>query len=237
MTAVRLNRAIDAANGKVRWTVSGVRDVAGWMGVSAPAVSGSTVVFPFASGQLLAVDTATGTPRWSANVAGRRPGRAITAIRDLTGDPVIAGGRVYAGSSAGRIAAFDLATGTELWSARQGAMNPVLAVGNSVFAVTDEAALVRLDAANGGQVWATQMQQFTDTVVKRQDSVVAHYGPVLANGRLLVASSDGVMRLFDPASGALIGQGAIPGGAGSDPVIAGGTVFVTGRDGRLHAFR
>lgn len=229
--------AIRAEDGKVLWTVAGVRDIAGWTGVSAPAVDAGMAVFPFASGQLLAVDTASGETNWSANVAGRRPGRAITAIRDLTGDPVIAGGRVYAGSSAGRIAAFDSSTGSEVWSAREGAMSPVLAVGNAIFAINDESQLIRLDASNGGRVWAVPMPQFTDAKVKKQDRVWAHYGPVLANGRLYVASSDGVLRVFDPASGALIGQGAIPGGAATAPVVAGGTLYVTGRDGQLHAFR
>jgi len=229
--------AVRADDGKVLWTVSGVRDVAGWMGALAPAVEGDLVVFPFSSGQLIGADAVSGELRWNANVAGRRPGRAITAIRDLTGDPVITGGRVYAGSSSGRIAAFDSVTGTQVWSTREGAMSPVLAVGSAVFAITDESALVRLDAANGGRVWAVPLPQFTDVRAKKQDRVWVHYGPVLANGRLYVASSDGVLRVFDPASGALIGQGAIPGGAATAPVVAGVTLYVTGRDGQLHAFR
>lgn len=229
--------AVRAEDGKVLWQVSGVADVAGWMGASSPAAGAGQVVFPFASGQLLAVDAATGEQRWSATVGGRRVGRAITAIRDMTGDPVIAGDRVYAGTSVGRLAAFDAATGTEIWSARDGALSPPLVVGNAVFAVNDESQLVRLDAANGGRVWAVPMPQFTDARVRRQDRVVAHYGPVLANGRLYVASSDGVLRVFDPAAGTLIGQGAIPGGAATAPVVAGGTLYITGRDGQLHAFR
>lgn len=229
--------AVDVADGKVRWTTAGLRDVAGWMGVSAPAVVGDLVVFPFASGQLLGVDAATGQTRWSATVAGRRPGRAITAIRDLTGDPVIIGDRVIAGSSAGRIAAFDRTTGAELWSAREGAMSPVLAAGNAVFAITDESQLVRLDISNGGRVWAVPLPDFVNQRERRRARVWAHYGPVLASGRLFVASSDGVLRAFDPASGALIGQGAIPGGAGTAPVVAGQTLYVTGRNGQLQAFR
>lgn len=229
--------AVRASDGRVLWQASGLRDLAGWMGVSAPAVDGDLVVFPFASGQLLGVDAATGETRWTANVAGRRPGRAITAIRDLTGDPVITGNMVIAGSSTGRIAAFDRSTGTELWNAREGAMSPVLAAGNSVFAVSDDSRLVRLDIANGGRVWSVPLPEFTETRVRRQDRVWAHFGPILASGRLYLASTDGVMRIFDPASGALIGQGAIPGGAATAPVVAGQTLYVTGRDGRLFAFR
>ncbi|MFI0396896.1 outer membrane protein assembly factor BamB family protein [Paracoccus jiaweipingae] len=229
--------AVRAGDGKVLWQTSGNTSSSGVMGVSAPAVSGSTVVFPFNSGQLLAVDADSGSTLWSGQVAGVRRGRSIAVIRDLTGDPVISGGKVFAGSSSGRIDAFDLASGAQDWSARDGANSPVLPVGNAVFAVNDQAQLVRLDARNGARVWSVDLPYFTDQKIKKQDRITASFGPVLAGGRLFVASSDGVLRVFDPASGALVGQGAIPGGAASAPVVAGRTLYVTGRDGQLHAFQ
>ncbi|HRO14588.1 MAG TPA: PQQ-binding-like beta-propeller repeat protein, partial [Paracoccus sp. (in: a-proteobacteria)] len=229
--------AVRASDGKVQWMVSGIAAPTGVMGVSSPAVDGDLVVFPFASGQLLAVDTATGEQRWSGQVAGTRRGRAIAFIRDLTGDPVIAGNVVLAGSSSGRINAFDRATGLELWSDKDGANSPVAVAGGSVFAVNDQAQLVRLDAATGGRIFAVNLPYYTDRRVRRQDSIHVHYGPVLAGGRLFVASSDGVLRAFDPRTGALVGQGAIPGGAATAPVVSGATLYVTGRTGQLHAFR
>lgn len=229
--------AVRASDGKVLWQTSGTPQPTGHMGVSAPAVDGGTVVFPFASGQMLAADTQTGLTKWSGQVAGTRVGRAISYIRDMTGEPVIAGNVVYGGTSSGRIDAFDRETGAELWSAREGALSPVLPVGGSVFAVSDQNQLVRIDAATGGLVWAVDMPNFIDKKIRKQDRVVGHYGPVLAGGRLFVASSDGALRVFDPSTGGLIGQGAIPGGAASAPVVAGSTLYVAGRDGNLHAFR
>ncbi|MEO8532087.1 MAG: PQQ-binding-like beta-propeller repeat protein, partial [Deltaproteobacteria bacterium] len=67
--------------------------------------------------------------------------------------------------------------------------------------------------------------------------VYAHYGPILAGGRLLVASNDGVLRMFSPESGALIGQTELPGGAASNPVIVGGTLYVVNQNGQLLAYR
>ena len=104
-------------------------------------------------------------------------------------------------------------------------------------AVTDEADLVRLDAATGGVIWRVDLPYYTDSRVKKQDRIYSHFGPVLAGGRLFVASSDGVLRAFDPASGRLVGQGDIPGGAASAPVVAGQTLYVVSRAGQLHAFR
>lgn len=229
--------AVRASDGRVLWQASGNTSSSGVMGVASPAVSGNTVVFPFPSGQLLAADTESGLTNWTAQVAGLRVGRAIGNIRDVTGDPVIAGGTVYAGTSSGRINSIELATGLENWSARDGANSPVVPVGGSIFAVNDEASLVRIDAATGGEIWTVELPYFTDTRTRRQDSIYAHYGPILAGGRLIVASSDGVLRMFDPSTGALVGQGQIPGGAAAAPVVAGQTLYVVSRSGQLHAFR
>lgn len=229
--------AVRASDGRVLWQTSGTGSGSGVMGVSVPAVQGDTVVFPFSSGQLLAVDRQSGLTNWTAQIAGTRPGRAIAVIRDVTGDPVIAGGRVHAGTSSGRIDAVDLATGLRDWSAREGANSPVVVAGGSVFAVNDEAQLVRLDGATGGVIWRQALPYFTTERVRRQDAIHAHYGPVLAGGRLHVSSSDGMLRSFDPASGALVGQVAIPGGAASAPVVAGQTLYVVARNGQLHALR
>ncbi|SNR23096.1 PQQ-like beta-propeller repeat protein [Paracoccus sediminis] len=229
--------AVRAADGKVLWQTAGTPSTAGVMGVSVPAVQGSTVIFPFASGQLLAADRDTGATLWTAQIGGMRVGRAIANIRDVTGDPVIAGGMVYGGTSSGRINAVELDTGLEAWSARDGANSPVVVAGGSVFAVNDQAELIRLDAATGGVIWRVPMPYYTTERVRRQDRIHAHFGPVLAGGRLFVVSSDGVMRVFDPNSGSLVGQAAIPGGAAAAPAVAGRTIYVVSRSGQLHAFR
>ena len=229
--------AVRANDGKVLWRIFGNDAMAGVMGVTAPAVSGSTVIFPMATGQVMAVDAANGTQIWSGDVAGARVGRSIALFRDMTGDPVIVGNTVYAGTSSGRTAAFDLATGAMKWSAREGASSPVLAVGNSVFLVNDQAQLIRLDAATGTRVWAQKLPYFTAQKVRKQSKVWNHYGPVLAGNRLYIASSDGYLRVFDPNSGTLIGTAEIPGGAATAPAIAGQTLYVVSHDGQLMAFR
>lgn len=229
--------AVRASDGKIMWTANGNAATAGVTGVSAPAVAGGVAVFPFATGQLLALDRATGDPLWSAQVAGTRPGRAIALIRDMTGDPVIAGNMVLAGTSSGRTDAFDLTSGAQIWSARDGANSPPLVAGGAVWVVNDQAQLVRLDAATGARVWAQNLPYFTTNRVKKQARITMTYGPILAGGRLVAASSDGVLRYFNPTTGAALGQAAIPGGAVTAPVVAGQTLYVVGGDGQLHAFR
>ena len=230
--------AVDTTNGKVRWNVGGARSASGMVGTGSPAVGNGKVIFPFAAGEVAAVNTADGARTWGGAVAGQRLGRAYAAgVSDLTGDPVLAGGAIYVGSAAGRTAAFDAETGKRLWTANEGAMNPPLVAGGSVFVVNDEAKLTRLNATTGEVIWAVQMPYYDAEKPKKHKAITAHYGPVLASGRLLIVSSDGGIRLFNPTDGSMVGTGEIPGGAASPPALAGGMLFVLGGNGQLHAFR
>ena len=229
--------AVDAGTGKLRWTLAGLPAALGTVGTAAPAVGDRAVLFPYAAGVLTAALKVGGTQVWQAPVAGKRLGRAYAYNGDVTGDPVIDGGRIYLGTSAGRTVALSASGGEEIWSAGEGAMGPVLVAGGSLFLVNDEAMLVRLDAETGAVIWTAPMPYFENDKPKRQKAITAHYGPVLAGGRIVVASGDDLLRFFDPASGAALGNVALPGGAAAQPALAGGMLFVVTGNGQLMAYR
>jgi len=229
--------AISTKDGRIKWQLPASPTPSVMVGGTAPAVTDKFVVFPFGSGELIAAFRQGGVRTWASSVSGKRRGRAYAGITDITGDPVVADGVVYAGSQSGRVVALDLGSGERIWTAKEGAYSPVWPVGGSVFLVSDEANLVRLDAATGERIWAVEMPYYTREKVRRRKAVFAHYGPVLAGGRLLVASNDGVIRSFNPVDGTLIGTVDIPGGATTNPGIVGGVMYVVSTKGQLHAFR
>ncbi len=229
--------ALDARTGRILWQVLATPAIGALVGGPSPALAGDLVVFPFASGQLVAVNRTTGDRTWIASIAGNRPERAFSRVRDVTGDPVVVGGRIYAGTHGGRTSAINATTGQTLWTANEGAMSPVWVAGGSVFLISDENRLVRLEADSGEIVWSVDLPFYTKEKQSRRKTIFAHYGPVLAGGRLIVLSDDEVIRNFDPASGALISVDELPAGAARNPVVAGGVLYVVTEDGRLHAFR
>lgn len=232
--------AVNVATGRIEWQFSATPSAGGMMGSAAPAIAGPRVLVPSGSGEVTAVEMATGAPVWQAIVAGERRGRPITRITDITGDPVVLGGSTIIGNQSGRTVAVETETGRRLWVAKEAAYGPVLPAGNALFLINDEARLVRLDAATGETVWQVDMPLYVPTRRNRENrrvAITAHFGPVLAGGRVVVVSSDGLMRLFNPADGTLVGSAEIPGGAAAPPALAGGLLFVTGASGQLHAFR
>lgn len=230
--------AIETDNGRVRWQISGTPSVSAFSGGAGAATNGEIVVFPFDSGEIVGAFPQGGLQRWSSSVSGARVGAAGAAVTDIAGDPVISGNTVYVGNASGRTAAIDVFSGDRIWTATEGAVSPVWPAGGSVFLINDINELMRLNSADGSVIWRTALPDFIDTgVFSKKRRVFAHYGPVLAGGRLIVASSDGQVRAFDPRSGALVSAVALPGGAAAQPAVAGGTLYVVTKAGKLVAFR
>ncbi len=229
--------AINADTGRIEWSVTGTPSTSNMVGGAGPVVGDKLAVFAFGSGELVGAFRKGGVQVWNSSVSGARQGRAYTTVTDITGDPVIDGDVIYAANQSGRIVALNAGSGERIWTAKEGAYSPVWPTDNAVFLVSDEGKLVRLEAETGAEVWSVDLPYFQKERPRRLKAVFAHYGPVLAGGRLIVASSDGVIRSFDPVSGALISTVDIPGGATTNPVVVNGTLYVVSGRGTLHAFR
>lgn len=229
--------AVDAKNGRVLWQVFGTESPSGLAGGAAPSIAGPLVVFPFSSGQMVSAIANTGAQAWSASVAGQRLGRGFSRVSDLSSGPVVVNNTVYAGSHAGRAAAFDITSGASVWRANEGAIGPLWVTGGSVFMVSDENRLLRLDASSGEVIWARDLPFFENDRIRRRKATFGHFGPVLAGGRLIVASDDGVLRQIDPVDGSILGTITLTDGAARNPVVAGNTLYLVTDNGALAAFR
>ncbi len=229
--------ALNKSNGRIEWQISSSESASNVLGAPAPIVTNGLTVFAFGSGEMQAVFSRGGLRRWDASVLGGRSGRALARINDVTGRPVVADGVIYAGNQAGRTVAVDAGSGNRIWTASEGAFGTVLPVAGSVFIISDRNELVRLSAEDGTRVWGTDLPNFIKDRPLQRAEIFAHHGPVLAGGRLLVASSDGVLRSFDPVSGGLTGTFDIAGGATTAPVVAGQTLYLVTRKGNLVAYR
>lgn len=229
--------ALSADSGRVLWQVVGAVAPRSSTGAPSPVTAGPLVVFPFSSGQMVSAVAETGQQAWAASVAGQRLGRASSVLTDLTGGPVFADNRIYAGNYAGQAAAFDATTGAPIWQTAEGAAGPIWLAGGSVFFVSDRNQLLRVDATSGETIWAQDLPYFTRERIRRRKALFVHHGPVLAGGRVLLASDDGVLRQFDPVSGAPLARVELPHGAASNPIVAGRTLFVVTEAGNLIALR
>ncbi|MEO1000569.1 MAG: PQQ-binding-like beta-propeller repeat protein [Pseudomonadota bacterium] len=227
---------LDPADGRVLWRRQGARGSAGLIGGAAPAAAAGIAVVPFSSGEVSGIVTRTGRRIWAVALSGGRRGLTRADIPDITGDPVIAGDAVYVANQSGALSAIDRRSGARLWTRGDGAFGPVWPEGGSIFFVSDEAVLIRADASTGETIWRQELRQYRDP--DDRDDVILYHGPILAGGRLLLASSRGDLFAFDPDTGAELGEPLnVPGGAGVQPAVADGTLYILSRGATLHAYR
>lgn len=229
--------ALNTKTGRIQWQLPGTPSPSVVSGGSGPAVAARLVVFPFGSGELSGALKQSGIRVWGSSVAGKRRGVAYSTVSDVTGDPVIDGGTIFASNQSGRTVAIKASSGERLWTANEGAYGPVWPSGDSVFLISDRNELLRLDRATGERIWGVELPYYTRRKLTKRDGIFNHYGPLLAGGRLIVASGDGALRSYDPASGALVGSTDLKGGAASAPAIVNGTLYVVTSKGQLAAFR
>lgn len=100
---------------------------------------------------------------------------------------------------------------------------------------------MRADATRGEVIWSVALPELHPNRNwlgdRRPFRAITHYGPVLAGGKLWVASGDAMLRGFSPVNGALQAEIALPAGATAPPVIARGVMYVVTEDGRLNALQ
>lgn len=229
--------ALDATTGRILWQLTSSADANNVMGAAPPAISRKYAVFSFGPGELQGAFRQGGLRMWDSQIAGQRRGISAALVTDITGAPVIAGDRVYVGTHSGRTVALNIADGERIWTAEEGALSQVWPAGGSVFLVSDKNELLRLSAETGERIWGVRLPLFTKVKPRKQAEIYTHHGPLIAGGQLVVASSDGLLRFFDPVSGGLRHYVDVPGGATTDPVVANGTLYVVSTKGQLLAYR
>lgn len=228
---------VNLKDGRVKWQLANAPSDSGIIGGAAPALTNEIAIFPFSTGEMIATFPQGGVRLWSTTISGRRVDAAYAGITDITSEPVILGNTVYAGNASGRTYKFKRNNGDIIWTAQEGAYGPVWPEGNSVFLINDQSALVRLSASTGETLWKVDLPYFVEEKIKKRKSIYAHYGPVLAGGRLWVGSNDGVLRSFDPQNGQLLSTVELPNGATTAPIVVNKTLYIVTSDGVLRAYR
>lgn len=238
---VAVNRAdvavgLDAATGEERWRIETGLPNAGNLGGAAPGLATDVAVLPFGSGEVMLVRTAQGFRVWTATVVSLGTTSGLSAFSDITSDPVlISGPVVVAGNAGGALAMFDGRNGRRVWQRDFGSLAPVWAAGDTLYAVTTQPAIVRLDLQTGQTLWRTGLEAREDP--DDATTRIVYGGPVLAGDRVLTTSSDGRLLSFDAQTGAPGQAIEMPGGSRTGPAVAGGTVYVLTDEGELLAYR
>ena len=131
--------------------------------------------------------------------------------------------------------ALELISGQRMWELNLAGIATPWVAGDWIFVVTDDAKLMAIARASGKIRWITQLPQFRRE--KSKSGQISYVGPILAGGRLVIASNQGSLIFADPDSGAVQGQTEVGSSVSLPPVVANSTLYLLADNGRLHAFR
>ncbi len=227
--------ALDAQDGTVLWTHRSISETARLITAPSPAVLGEIVVAPFTSGEIVALRAQNGTVLWSDSLTRTGGLTPLSSINDIAASPVILGNSVYALSHSGIMAAFDLRTGERQWELPAGGLHAPALVGNYLFVVTVDADVAAIQRDTGQVRWITELPSFKNE--RRRRDRISWAGPVMAGGRLALASSEGELVFLDPVTGERSGDRSLGDPVFIAPVIADETLVVLTDEGRLIALR
>jgi outer membrane protein assembly factor BamB len=212
-----------------------------------PALTGTPVVMPAA----LTNETWSQSGGTSSHAPGHlalssnprevwrvKAGASASKSLRYSGQPVIAGGRIYVLDSEGELGALDADTGRQVWRVRiapktgsAATLSGGIAFGdNRIYATSGQTELLALDPANGGAIW------------RRPLNAPARAAPTFADGRVFVTTKDNEMLAVDAATGRTlwnhIGTSEGEGVYGSpSPAADGNVVIAPYSSGELYAFR
>ncbi len=215
--------ALSEANGDEIWRSRGLPESAAILSNVSPAVEGKTLVVSYPSGEVTALDTATGEPRWKDSVSGGVIGSSLTTIGDAA-RPVIEGGVVYAGNRTGRLVATKLTNGERVWSRDIRAAQTPWVAGDSLFVVDTNRRLYALNRKTGKVRWVTTLPD-----------AKTWSGPTLAGGKLWLASNKGLLVGVDAKTGQVATKRDLDDAIYISPIVASGRMFVLTDEARLIA--
>jgi outer membrane protein assembly factor BamB len=214
---------LSGSDGTELWSFTGLPERASILVNASPAVDGDTVVVPYPTGDLVALDTSGGRPLWQESLARAAGASSLGAMSDVA-RPVIHGGVVYAVGHGGRLIATAQKTGERIWSLSVASIEQPWVAGDSVFVVDTDGQLIAITRNDGKVRWATKLGAGT------------WVGPVLAGNRLWVVSSKGQLAGIEPTSGKVASSTNLGYKVLIAPVVAGRRMFVLTDDARLLAF-
>ena len=165
-------------------------------GSAAPTLlDNKTALLATADGRLHAVMTDSGLPQWSRRVGVGTGSSEVERMSDVDGTPIVDKNQLFAVSYSGQLLGIDLAS-RQVMFVKEMASLKALAVNNQqVIATSLDGKVAAYDRNTGEMLWESEELAYRHLT-----------NPVMIGNYIAVGDLDGVVHLFDPASGKIVSR-------------------------------
>lgn len=216
---------LDAASGQRRWFYQRQLPPLAIRSNAGVAVTRGGVFVGFPGGRLVALAVTNGAVGWEAAVSLPRGATELERIADIASSPVVDARAVYAAAFQGRIGAFDLVKGQQLWARDVSSYAGMGTDTRNLYVTDDKGVILALDKSAGASVWRQ------DKLSGRQPTAPLAFGRFVVVGDL-----QGYLHVLSREDGAFVARIATDGSRISTPPIAlDETIIVQTRNGGVYA--
>ncbi len=217
--------AYKLSNGERQWTVERPLPVLTLRIVTGISLKDQLAVISSPGGKLFALALQNGGMRWEASAADPKGSTELERIVDMAGAPAIVGNNACAVTYQGRVACFDLETGSTRWAKNISSEVGVAADERFVFAADNQGGLFAYAMSGGASAWKNDQLSF------RQLSTPTSFGRAVVLG-----DGFGYVHFVSREDGAFLARLATDGGKiMSAPLVLGNDLIVQTKTGAVVA--
>ncbi len=227
--------AFDVQTGEKVWEHEGTPEALGLVGGATPAVHDHVVFAPYSTGELFALKAENGHPLWVETLTTEKSTSSVSMLSQIRARPVVYKNTVIATSQNGRTVALDYRTGNRIWAKDFGGTHTPVVNAEFIFLLTNENIVLGIVRETGQIAWVTELNRFADPEKKKKPILLA--GPVLAENKLFLVSSDHNLITINPETGAILREMELPGAALLSPIIVDKMMYILLDNGKLVAIK
>ena len=165
-------------------------------GSAAPTLLDSkTALIATADGRLHAVTTDSGLPQWSRRVGVGTGSSEVERMSDVDGKPIVDNNQLFAISYSGQLLGIDLASRQVMFVNELASLKSLAVNNQQVIATSLDGKVVAYNRSNGEVLWESEELAYRHLT-----------NPVMIGNYIAVGDFDGVVHLFDPASGKIVSR-------------------------------
>ncbi|HCT72581.1 MULTISPECIES: outer membrane protein assembly factor BamB [Psychrobacter] len=165
-------------------------------GSAAPTLLDSkTALLATADGRLHAVTTDSGLPQWSRRVGVGTGSSEVERMSDVDGTPIVDNNQLFAISYSGQLLGIDLASRQVMFVNELASLKSLAVNNQQVIATSLEGKVVAYNRSTGEVLWESEELAYRHLT-----------NPVMIGNYIAVGDFDGVVHLFDPASGKIVSR-------------------------------
>ncbi len=154
-----------------------------------------TALLATADGRLHAVTTDSGLPQWSRRVGVGSGSSEVERMSDVDGKPIVDKNQLFAVSYSGQLLGIDLASRQVMFVKDMASLKSLAVNNQQVIATSLDGKVAAYDRNTGEMLWESEELAYRDLT-----------NPVMIGNYIAVGDLDGVVHLFDPASGKIVSR-------------------------------